>query len=44
MTEAYHEIREIFKRDGGAYDLGVASMIDAIDKVAISSSERGVFP
>jgi hypothetical protein len=44
MIEAYHEIREIFKRGGGAYDLRVASMIDAIDKVALSYSERWIFP
>lgn len=42
MIEAYHEIREIFKRGGAAYDLRAAPMID--DKVAFSHSERGIFP
>lgn len=44
MIEAYHEIREIFKRNGGAYDLRAPSMIDAFDKVAFSYSENGNFP
>jgi len=44
MIEAYHEIRDIFKRGGGAYDLRAASMIDAIDKVALAYADRGIFP
>jgi hypothetical protein len=44
MIDAYHEIREIFKRGGGAYDLRAASMIDAFDKVPFSYSERGIVP
>jgi glutamate dehydrogenase (NAD(P)+) len=44
MIEAYHQIREILKRGGGAYDLRAASMIDAIEKIALSYSDRGIFP
>jgi hypothetical protein len=44
MIEAYHGIREIFKRGGGAYDLRAASMIGAIDKVALAYKDRGIFP
>jgi glutamate dehydrogenase (NAD(P)+) len=44
MIEAYHGIRDIFKRQDGAIDLRVASMIDAIDKIALAYSDRGIFP
>jgi hypothetical protein len=44
MIDPDREIRETFKRGGGAYDLRAASMIDAIDKVALSYRDRGTFP
>ncbi|MEE4273588.1 MAG: Glu/Leu/Phe/Val dehydrogenase [Thermoanaerobaculales bacterium] len=44
MIEAYHEIREIKDARAGAVDLRTASMIAAIDKVAVSYRELGVFP
>jgi len=44
MIEAYHEIREIKNAKGAAVDLRTASMIAAIDKVAVSYRELGVFP
>jgi glutamate dehydrogenase (NAD(P)+) len=44
MIRAYHGIREIQKRGGGGYDLRSASMIDAIDKVALAYQDRGIFP
>ncbi len=44
MIEAYHEIREIKKAKGEGVDLRTASMITAIDKVAVSYRELGVFP
>ena len=44
MIEAYHEIREIKCAKGDNVDLRTASMIDAIDKVAVSYRELGVFP
>jgi len=43
MIEAYHEIREIWKQHDGI-DMRTASFIDAIDKVAQSYMELGVFP
>ena len=44
MIEAFHEIREIKCAKGKDVDLRTASMIDAIDKVAVSYREMGVFP
>jgi glutamate dehydrogenase (NAD(P)+) len=44
MIQAYHEIRQIKKRHGEQVDLRMASMIDAIDKVALAYSDRGIFP
>ena len=44
MIEAYHEIREIFKRGDGEYDLRSASMIAAVNKIALSYKDRGIFP
>jgi glutamate dehydrogenase (NAD(P)+) len=44
MVEAYHEIREIKNHLGSDVDLRTASMIAAIDKIAVSYRELGVFP
>jgi len=44
MIEAYQEIRELRKSKGAGVDLRAASMIAAIDKVAVSYRELGVFP
>jgi glutamate dehydrogenase (NAD(P)+) len=44
MIESYHGIRNIAKRFDGAIDLRTASMIDAIEKVALAYSDRGIFP
>jgi glutamate dehydrogenase (NAD(P)+) len=44
MIEAYHEIRGIKKSKGEDVDLRTASMIAAIDKIAVSYRELGVFP
>ncbi len=43
MIEAYHEIREVWKRHKGV-DMRTAAFITAIDKVAQSYIELGVFP
>jgi glutamate dehydrogenase (NAD(P)+) len=43
MIEAYHEIRETWKKHAGI-DMRTASFIVAIDKVAQSYMELGVFP
>jgi len=44
MIKAYHEIREIMKGRGEGIDLRTASMINAIDKIALAYSDRGIFP
>lgn len=44
MIEAYHQIREVRLRQGGAMDLRTAAFISAIDKVASSYVELGIFP
>ena len=44
MIEAYHEIRAIWKQHDGAIDLRTASMISAIDKIALAYQELGIFP
>ena len=44
MIGAYHPIRETWKRHGGAVDLRTAAMIVAIDKVAMSYAQLGIFP
>jgi glutamate dehydrogenase (NAD(P)+) len=44
MIEAYHSIRAIQKRHGDKIDLRAASMIDAIDKIALVYKNRGIFP
>jgi len=44
MIQSYHGIRDIQKRGGSRYDLRCASMIDAIEKVALSYRDRGIFP
>jgi glutamate dehydrogenase (NAD(P)+) len=44
MIGAYHPIRETWKRNGGAADLRTAAMVVAIDKVALSYQNLGIFP
>ncbi|HEX6105123.1 MAG TPA: Glu/Leu/Phe/Val dehydrogenase [Gemmatimonadales bacterium] len=44
MTGAYHPIREIWKRHAGAIDMRTAALIVAIDKVAVSYEQLGIFP
>ena len=43
MINAYNEIREIWKKTPGT-DLRTAAFISAINKVAASYIELGVFP
>jgi glutamate dehydrogenase (NAD(P)+) len=43
MIKAYHEIREIKERHEGI-DLRTASMVSAIDKIAMVYKHRGIFP
>ena len=44
MVSAYHPIREVWKQHGGKADLRIAGMIVAIDKVAASYDQLGIFP
>lgn len=44
MIGAYHPIREIWKQHGGKVDMRTAAMIVAIDKVATSYEQLGIFP
>jgi len=44
MIAAYHPIREAWKQHRGAVDLRTAAMIVAIDKVALSYEQLGIFP
>jgi glutamate dehydrogenase (NAD(P)+) len=45
MSGAYHPIREVWKRhQGDTVDMRTAAMIVAIDKVALSYEQLGIFP
>ena len=44
MIGAYHPIRETWRRHEGKVDLRTAAMIVAIDKVALSYEQLGIFP
>jgi glutamate dehydrogenase (NAD(P)+) len=44
MVGAYHPVREVWKRHGGEIDMRTAAMIVAIDKVALSYEQLGIFP
>ncbi|MDZ7363461.1 MAG: Glu/Leu/Phe/Val dehydrogenase [candidate division KSB1 bacterium] len=44
MISAYHQINEIRKQHGGKIDLRTAAFINAINKVALSYMELGIFP
>lgn len=44
MSYAYNEIREIWKGDPKIGDLRTAAFVSAINKIAVSYSELGIFP
>jgi glutamate dehydrogenase (NAD(P)+) len=44
MVNAYVEIREIWKKDPAIPDLRTAAFINAINKIAVSYLELGIFP
>ncbi|MGH7477989.1 MAG: Glu/Leu/Phe/Val family dehydrogenase, partial [Candidatus Methylomirabilales bacterium] len=44
LISAYCQIREIWKRDRKISDLRTAGFIDAINKIAVSYEEMGIFP
>ena len=43
MVTAYHEIRDTYLRVG-APDLRTAAFINAIDKIAVTYADMGIFP
>jgi glutamate dehydrogenase (NAD(P)+) len=44
MVSSYHPIRQTWKQHGGKADMRTAAMIVAIDKVALSYAQLGIFP
>jgi glutamate dehydrogenase (NAD(P)+) len=44
MIGAYHQIREIWKRDPRVPDLRTAAFLNALNKVANTYMELGIFP
>ncbi|MGH7629493.1 MAG: Glu/Leu/Phe/Val family dehydrogenase [Gemmatimonadales bacterium] len=44
MIGSYHPIRQLWKQHQGKLDLRTAAMIVAIDKVALSYEQLGIFP
>jgi glutamate dehydrogenase (NAD(P)+) len=44
MVGAYHPIREMWKQHGGKENMRTAALIVAIDKVAVSYEQLGIFP
>jgi glutamate dehydrogenase (NAD(P)+) len=44
MIGAYHQIRDLWKRDARTADLRTAAFLNAINKIARSYMELGVFP
>jgi len=44
MMGAYHPIREVWQRQRDKVNLRIAAMIVAIDKVALSYEQLGIFP
>ncbi len=44
MIGSYHPVRQVWKQQSGKYDLRTAAMIVAIDKVALSYQQLGIFP
>jgi glutamate dehydrogenase (NAD(P)+) len=44
MIAAYHPIRKVWKEQAGKIDLRTAAMIVAIEKVALSYEQLGIFP
>jgi hypothetical protein len=44
MVQAYHPIREVWLQQRDKVNLRIAAMIVAIDKVAISYEQLGIFP
>ncbi len=44
MINAYQQIREVRQRLGAGVDLRTAAFVSAIDKIALSYRDLGIFP
>jgi len=44
MLDAYQQIREVARRDSRITDLRTAAFLNALNKVATSYLELGIFP
>jgi glutamate dehydrogenase (NAD(P)+) len=44
MINAFHEIREVQKRNGDDLDLRTAAFVNSIDKIMVCYEELGIFP
>jgi glutamate dehydrogenase (NAD(P)+) len=44
MVSSYHPIREMWRQHQGKADVRTSAMIVAIDKVALSYAQLGIFP
>ena len=44
MIGAYHQIRELWRRDARIHDLRTAAFLNALQKIATSYLELGIFP
>jgi glutamate dehydrogenase (NAD(P)+) len=44
MINAYHQIRELMKRETRLADLRTAAFLNALQKVATTYQELGIFP
>ena len=44
MINAFHQIREVQKRNGGDLDLRTAAFVNSIDKIVVCHEELGIFP
>jgi glutamate dehydrogenase (NAD(P)+) len=44
MISAYHQIRELMKRENRLQDLRTAAFLNAVQKVATTYLELGIFP
>ncbi len=44
MIQSWHEIREVQRSHDDRIDLRTASMVAAIDKIAVAYEDRGIFP
>jgi glutamate dehydrogenase (NAD(P)+) len=44
MIDAFHQVREVKKRNGGDLDMRTAAFVNSIDKIVLCYEELGIFP